>query len=160
MPTQHTGIFKIILNFGAGGVSLSALAAQTNLAGAITKNTTIHLKKMTKTEIANAFSNGEFTKTYPYLADKITWTVVEENTFIGKQAVINNCEQVANYFKSVSTVFKTLNVVEDAHRVVINGTAEFLKNNKRVAFVSACDLYEFDSDNQLVKVTSYCIQQK
>lgn len=115
---------------------------------------------MTKTEIASAFSNGEFTKTYPYLADKITWTVVEENTFVGKQAVINNCEQVANYFKSVTTVFKTLNVVEDAHRVVINGTAEFLKNNQRVAFVSACDLYEFDSDNQLVKITSYCIQQK
>lgn len=38
--------------------------------------------------------------------------------------------------------------------------AEFLRDNKRVSFVSACDVYEFNDDNQIQKITSYCIQSK
>lgn len=115
---------------------------------------------MTKTEIAKAFSNGEFEKTYNFISEIAEWTVVEENSFIGKQAIIDNCEQVGNYFKSVTTDFKTLNILEDGNKVVINGTAEFLRDNKRVSFVSACDIYEFNNKNQIHKITSYCIQAK
>lgn len=34
---------------------------------------------MTKTEIAIAFSNGEFEKTYGFISDNAEWTVIEEN---------------------------------------------------------------------------------
>lgn len=115
---------------------------------------------MTQKQIAEAFSNGKFEVAYPYLADNIEWTVVGENVFKGKNAVIQNCEQTANYFKSVTTNFKTINVIEETNRIAINGTAEFIRENKRVAFISACDVYEFNGNNELQKITSYCIQEK
>jgi hypothetical protein len=59
---------------------------------------------MTPKQIAEAFSNGNFELAYPYLADNIEWTVVRENVFKGKNAVIQNCEQTDNYFKSVTTI--------------------------------------------------------
>jgi ketosteroid isomerase-like protein len=115
---------------------------------------------MTNIEIAKAFSNGAFEKVYTFIADNAEWTVIEESHFNGKQAIIDNCEQVASYFKSVQTNFKTLNVIAEGNKVVVNGTAEFLKENKQVAFVSACDIYEFNNKNQLQNITSYCIQSK
>lgn len=115
---------------------------------------------MTKTEIAKAFSNGEFEKTNKFISENAIWTIVEEDTFMGKQAIIANCEQVGNYFKSVTTDFKTLNVIADGNKVVVNGTAEFLRDKKRVSFVSACDVYEFNGKNQIQSITSYCIQSK
>ena len=115
---------------------------------------------MTNTEIAVAFSNGEFEKTYQYISDKAEWTVVEENKFIGKKAIIANCEKVSSYFKSVTTDFRMQNVISDGNKVVINGTAEFLRNNKRVAYVSARDIYDFSSTGQIQNIISYCIQAK
>ncbi len=106
-----------------------------------------------------AFSNGEFEKIYGFIADHAIWTVVEEDTFTGKQAILDNCKNVADYFKSVTTKFETLNVIEENNKVAINGTAEFLKDNKRVSFVSASDLYEFNDNDQIQKITSYCIQK-
>ena len=79
---------------------------------------------------------------------------------IGKQAIIDYCEQVGNYFKSVTTDFKTLNIIADGNKVVVNGTAEFMRENKSVSFVSACDVYEFDDNHQIQNITSYCIQSK
>ncbi len=115
---------------------------------------------MTKTEIAKAFSIGEFEKTFNYISNNAIWTVIEENTYKGRQAILDNCEQVGNYFKSVKTDFKTLNIIADKNKVVINGTAEFLRDNKRVSFVSACDIYEFNDRDELECITSYCIQSK
>ncbi|MES2796797.1 MAG: nuclear transport factor 2 family protein [Bacteroidota bacterium] len=115
---------------------------------------------MTKTDIAKAFSNGEFDKIIDFVADEAVWEVVEENKFIGKKAIIENCNQVGQYFKSVTIDFKTLNVITENNLVVVNGTAEFMRDNKRLAFVSACDLYEFNVHNQIQKITSYCIQSK
>ncbi len=114
---------------------------------------------MTKTEIAKAFSSGEFEKTNQFISEDAIWTIVEEDTFIGKQAIINNCEHVGHYFKSITTDFKTLNIITEGNKVVINGTAEFLRNNKRISFVSACDIYKFNDSNQIQNITSYCIQK-
>lgn len=113
---------------------------------------------MTKADIAKAFSTGVFEKTYDHIAEDAVWEVVEENTFVGKKAIIENCEQVAAYFKSVTTDFKTQHVISEKNKVVINGTATFSRNGKRVSFVSACDVYEFNDQNNIQRITSYCIQ--
>ncbi len=115
---------------------------------------------MTKIEIAKAFSIGEFEKTNKFISDTAIWNVVEEDTYIGKKAILDNCDQVGKYFQSVTTDFNTLNIIADGNKVVINGTAEFLRDNKRVSFISACDLYEFDDNNQIQSITSYCIQKR
>jgi len=86
--------------------------------------------------------------------------VVGENSFTGKKAVMENCEQVAAYFKTVTTNFTTAHIISDNNRVAINGTAEFLRDGQRVAFVWACDVYEFNQQGLLEKITSYCIQEK
>jgi len=115
---------------------------------------------MTKRAITKGFSNGEFEKTYDFIAENAEWIVIEEDKFSGKQAIIDNCEQVGKYFKSVTTNFNTLDIIADGNKVVVNGTAEFLRDGKRVSFVSACDVYEFNDANQIQKITSYCIQSK
>lgn len=115
---------------------------------------------MVKTEIAKHFSSGEFEMIYDFIADNAAWIIIEENDFIGKQAIINNCIEVIKYFKTVTTNFETHHVISDAKKVVVSGTAEFLRGNQRVSFVSACDLYEFDDNNRIQKITSYCIQAK
>ncbi len=115
---------------------------------------------LTIQQIAESFSGGQFDKVYQYLTDNIIWNVVGENSFTGKQAVIDNCEQVASYFKAVTTNFTTENIIVDNNRVAINGTAEFVKNGKRVSYVWACDVYEFNDQKELEKITSYCIQEK
>jgi len=114
---------------------------------------------MNKSTLAKAFSNGEFEKVYPKLAEDVVWTVIEESEYVGKNAVVNNCDQVARYFSSVKTVFTTLNVIADEHKVAVNGTAEFWRDDVLVSFVSACDVYEFNDRGQICKITSYCIQK-
>ncbi len=115
---------------------------------------------MTQSAIAEAFSNGQFAITYPYLADHVEWTIVGEVQFSGKEAVITHCEQTAGYFTTVKTDFITLNIISSADRVAINGTAEFIRDGKRVSFISACDMYEFDGENRVTRITSYCIPEK
>lgn len=114
---------------------------------------------MTTTEIAELFSKGVFESTLDFIANDAVWEVVGENKFIGKQAIIANCQQVEAYFKTVTTNFQVKHVISDKNRVVINGTAEFIRDGQRVSFVSACDLYEFSADNLIHKITSYCIQE-
>ncbi len=115
---------------------------------------------MTKAAIATAFSNGEFDKTSDFIGDDAVWEVVNEDIFKGRNAIIENCNRVAQYFQSFTTDFKMLNVISEDNKVVVNGTAEFIRDGKRVSFVSACDLYEFNDRSQIQKITSYCIQAK
>ncbi|MES2588428.1 MAG: hypothetical protein V4622_05555 [Bacteroidota bacterium] len=114
---------------------------------------------MTKIELAKAFSNGEFEKTFEFISENAEWIVIEEDKFIGKQAIIDNCKQVEMYFKSVTCDFKTLNIISEGNKIAINGTAEFFREDKSISFVSACDIYEFNEKSQIQKITSYCIQR-
>jgi ketosteroid isomerase-like protein len=111
-------------------------------------------------QIAEAFSTGKFETAYPCLADDVVWLIPGENSFEGKEAVIANCKTVASYFKTITTSFKTTNIITSNNCVVIDGTAEFSRDGKRVSFVWACDVYEFNDDNKLKKITSYCIPEK
>ncbi len=111
-------------------------------------------------EIAKAFSNGEFERTYRFISDDAEWNIIGDKTHIGKQAIIDHCEQVAAYFKSVTTRFKTLNIISHHHHVIIEGTAEFLRDDKRVSFITACDIYEFNNGGQIQRIASYCIPEE
>ncbi|MBK8610010.1 MAG: nuclear transport factor 2 family protein [Chitinophagaceae bacterium] len=115
---------------------------------------------MTIQNIAELFSSGQFAKVYQFLSEKVIWDIVGEKIFIGKKAVIENCEQTSVYFRSITTKFKTENIIVGDLRVAIDGTAEFVKERKRIAFVRACDVYHFNKNLELEKITSYCIQDK
>ncbi|MBJ2175718.1 nuclear transport factor 2 family protein [Aureibaculum sp. A20] len=116
----------------------------------------IHSKK----EIAKLFSNGKFDKTIDYLSEEIVWNIIGENIFDGKKAVTKNCEQIGEYFKSMQTDFKTDKIIVSDNKVIIIGTAEFKQDGKRLNFISACDIYEFNDQNMIDKISSYCITEK
>lgn len=109
---------------------------------------------------AEAFSMGRFEETYDRLSEEVVWTVVGENVFIGKNEVVNNCRNVSDYFRSVDTDFRILGTTYASGKVVVQGTAEFLREGKRMAFVHACDVYEFNEQGKLSSITSYCIEEK
>lgn len=118
------------------------------------------MDSITQTEIAKAFSNGEFERTLKFISEDAEWTIIGEKNLAGKQAILDHCQQVAAYFKSVSTDFKTLNLISNQNKVVIEGTAEFLRDGKQISFVSACDIYEFNDKGQIQRIASYCIPAK
>ena len=115
--------------------------------------------KFTQSEIAEAFSNGNFELTFPYLSESITWNIVGENLFTGKNEVMNNCKRTLEYFKSVETNFQTEDTITTDNKVVVRGTGEFIRDGKRVNLIPACDVYEFNSNGKLEKISSYCIPE-
>ncbi len=115
---------------------------------------------MTKSDIAQAFSGGQFEKCLDYLTDQTIWNTPGEQFLTGKNEIEPFCKNIAAYFSSVTTKFKQLNLIENDHCVAINGTAEFIREGKRVSFVSSCDVYEFGSDNKILSINSYCITER
>lgn len=112
---------------------------------------------MTIIDIATSFSTGKFNLIYDFITPEAEWEIVGESLFLGKEQIIANCEKVGLYFNTVMTNFNIANILVDGDKVVINGTAEFFKNDQLVSFISACDFYQFNEQKQLVKITSYCI---
>lgn len=115
---------------------------------------------MTKKDIAIAFSTGCFEKTFQFLNEKIEWKIIGENCFTGKADVVTNCKQTAEYFKSVTTDFAIEHIIEEPNYIAITGSAKFSKEGALLAHISACDVYEFNVENQIVKISSYCIAEK
>ncbi len=116
--------------------------------------------QISKQQIAESFSLGNFESTFPYLSNEIKWNIVGEQKIEGKDALVQHCEQVASYFNSVSTEFTTIHVITDKEMVCATGTAEFKRDGKRVNFVSACDVYQFNAEGMIQEITSYCIADK
>ena len=111
----------------------------------------------TQKQIAEAFSSGDFALTYPYLSEDIEWSVINNFMCKDRDEVIAQCEKTAVYFASITTSFTKLDLIESDTRVVITGTAELSKNGRRIEFISACDIYKFDTGQILQKITSYCL---
>ncbi len=95
-----------------------------------------------------------------HLSDGIVWNIIGENVFNGKNEVMENCEQISKYFKSVQTDFKVEKLIESDHTIFVLGTAEFKRDGTRLNFISACDIYEFNNENKIEKIASYCIPEK
>lgn len=115
---------------------------------------------MTKSEIAQAFSGGQFEKCLNYLTDQTIWNTPGEQFLTGRKEIEPFCKNITDYLRRVTTNFKELNLIENDRCVAINGTAEFIREGKRVAFVSSCDVYEFDLDNKILSINSYCITEQ
>lgn len=111
-------------------------------------------------QIAKNFSGGQFDATYPSLAEDVEWHIFGERTLLGKKAVVEFCEQVATYFKSVTTDFKTYLLLEEANKIAINGSARFIRDGETIAVINSCDVYEFSTSGSIQKIYSYCIYDK
>jgi SnoaL-like domain len=110
----------------------------------------------TPKEISEAFSNGNFKFSYPFLAEVVEWNIVGDKLLKGKAEVVEYCNNIAAYFASVTTTFTISNVIADGNTVAIDGTAIFINNENKITHVSSCDVYRFE-DGLLKNITSYCI---
>jgi len=111
-------------------------------------------------EISLAFSGGNFEFTYPHMADDVTFNIVGEQLLTGKPAVIEFCNQIAEYFKTTPPKAKLDNVIAGDDCLAINGKAEFYNEKEnRTNYISSCDIYKF-KDGKLAEITSYCISTK
>ncbi|WP_318640092.1 nuclear transport factor 2 family protein [Flavobacterium ardleyense] len=111
-------------------------------------------------EVAELFSMGKFDEVIKYFNDTIVWELIGESTFEGIDAVVENCKLVAEYFKSVETDFRTNDIFVSDNKVIVIGSAEFRQNGKVIDIISACDIYVFNSDIEIEKISSYCISNK
>lgn len=115
---------------------------------------------MTKKEIAIAMSKGDFQPCFDFLNENTIWNIIGEMKIHGKDDIITHCKKVKTYFESITTQFEFLNIIENDSRIAINGTAEFIREGKRVSFISSCDVYEFDEAGNVNSITSYCITER
>ena len=109
------------------------------------------------TQLAVDFSNGSFESCYAILHPDISWEIVGDKTLRGKEAVLEQCRMTAEYFRSVTTEFTTGSVLEKEGQVVINGTAAFYREGKRLSFIAAADWYVFNGAGELISIRSWCI---
>ncbi len=111
---------------------------------------------LTITQIAEVFSRHEFSKIYPYLLDTIRWNLVGNEQLEGKEAVVNACQQSADYLAGVITSFSKFRVIVDTDCVVIDSTADYVDEQQKRTTVASCDIYVFVA-GKLSEITSYTI---
>lgn len=108
--------------------------------------------------IASNFSLGKFAEVYNAMADNIQWEIVGQQTLEGKEKVKAHCQNIAAYFQSVTTDFNIHQTVQADGKVVIIGLGEFTREGIIISKISACDVYQFDSENKISSIASYCIE--
>jgi hypothetical protein len=108
--------------------------------------------------IASNFSLGKFAEVYDDMADNIRWEIVGQQTLEGKENVKAHCQNIAAYFRSVTTDFNIHQTVQADGKVAIIGLGEFTREGITISKISACDIYQFDSENKIRSISSYCIE--
>lgn len=108
-------------------------------------------------QIAEAFCSHRFIETYPYMAEGIKWNIVGREELVGREAVIDQCNQSAKYLETVSTKITKLKIIHAETCVVVEGAAQFQDQENQTSGVASCDVFQF-SDGRLVQITSYNIE--
>ena len=108
-------------------------------------------------QIAEAFCSHRFVETYPYMADEIKWNIVGREELIGREAVIDQCNQSAKFLETVSATITKLKIIRAETFVVVEGAAQFQDQENQTSSVASCDVFQF-SDGRLVKITSYVLE--
>ncbi|TCD01405.1 hypothetical protein [Pedobacter psychroterrae] len=107
--------------------------------------------------IARLFSGGKFGQVADRLADEVEFHIYEDHKhLIGKAQVLEFCNGIAEYFASVETDFKERGSVASESKVVIYGYGAFKRNGELVNAVHSCDVYEFDGEDMIIQIHSYC----
>lgn len=108
-------------------------------------------------QIAEAFCSHRFVETYPYMAEEIKWNIVGGEELVGRDAVIDQCDQSAKFLETVSTTFTKLKIYRAETCVVVEGAAQYQDQEDQISSVASCDVFQF-SNGQIVEITSYNIE--
>ena len=111
---------------------------------------------LTPDQIAEAFCTYRFVETTPYMADEIQWNIVGREALIGREAVIDRCDNAAKFLETVSATITKLKIHRGGTSVVVEGAAQIQDREGHISSVASCDVFQF-SDGRLVEITSYVI---
>lgn len=111
---------------------------------------------LTQQEIAEAFSRHDFGAAYGYLAGGVVWNLVGGQQLVGRDSVIAECENSANYLATVETRFTKFRLLAGEDWVVIDSTAVYESPEEARSTVASCDIFRF-SAGMIVEITSYNI---
>ena len=110
----------------------------------------------TPREVAEAFSGHRFRDAYAALAPDVRWVAVGAGELVGRQAVVDACEETLAELSAGSAEFLRFLVVAEGDRVAVDAVARYVDADG-TSVVSSCDVYEF-SDGLLTTVTSYAVE--
>lgn len=108
----------------------------------------------TPESIARAFSSHRFGEAYPYLAEDVRWVLVGGPTLIGKQAVIDTCEDTLHELAQTTTSFAKFRTIVGADAVVVDAVGEYQAPDEMRSVVASCDIFEI-SGGLIREITSY-----
>jgi limonene-1,2-epoxide hydrolase len=112
---------------------------------------------MTPEEIARAFSSHRFDDAVPYLADDVEWINVGTEPLHGKSAVIEECQDSADYLDEVRTEFREFRAIVADDVVVVDSLADYTEPEGDVSTVHSCDIYDF-TDGLVTRITSFNVE--
>ena len=116
-----------------------------------------YIGPMTLEEIGRAFSSHRFTEAEPYLAENVEWVNVGTDPLIGKDAVIEECTESAEYLEDVTTEFREFRTIVAENAVVVDSLADYTEADGDVSTVRSCDIYDF-AGGLVVRITSYNVE--
>jgi limonene-1,2-epoxide hydrolase len=111
---------------------------------------------MKPTDIAESFSQHEFTSIYGHLAADVSWNNVGGECHVGHRAVIAACDAAEAYFARIDSSVELRRTVTDGDLVIVEAVGVYLEDG-HTSRVASCDLYEF-RDEHLAVVTSYNVE--
>jgi ketosteroid isomerase-like protein len=111
---------------------------------------------MTPTEIAAAFSNHEFDRTYEHLTEDVSWLHVGGDQEMGKAAVVAACTRSVQDLAGMTTTFTAFRTLTAGDAVAVVSTADYVQGDER-STVSSCDVYDF-AGGKLAAITSFEVE--
>ncbi len=110
----------------------------------------------TPREVAEAFSRHRFRDVYAALAPDVVWTAVGARRSVGRQAVVDTCEQTLAALASTRVEFTRFVLVADGDTAAVDTVARYTDGGG-TSVVASCDVYEF-RDGALAAITSYDVE--
>jgi SnoaL-like domain len=108
----------------------------------------------TRERTARSFSGHRFSEAYPSLAEDVRWDIVGGPIVVGKQAVIDICQDTLDQLVGTSTEFTKFRTVVGDVSVVVDSTGEYHGPDGSTSVVASCDIFDF-ADDLVVSITSY-----
>jgi ketosteroid isomerase-like protein len=107
--------------------------------------------------VAEAFSGHRFREVYDALAPDVRWTLVGGAVLIGRQAVVDVCEDtLAELSKGTAEFLRFVTIADDA-AAAVDVVARYVDADGAETLVSSCDVYEF-GNGRLTSITSYTVE--
>jgi SnoaL-like domain len=114
---------------------------------------------MNAQEIAEAFSSHRFEDAIPHLAPSVRWVLPGHGSIDGRDAVVEASRASAEQMDALAG-HGLVRLVSAASGSVaaVDAVGRYVDQDGGESFVSSADIYEFDSQNRVVVITSYAVE--